>query len=207
MTPKQIPFDLTPAPAYRRDDFFVDASNHDALAWIDRWPDWPGPLLVVYGPKGCGKTHILHFWHQAAQGRGASVTMIDDIDLLMGDRAEEEKVFHLYNTAKESGGFILATAETPPSAWPIAIADLSSRLNAAPAVAVGAPDEQMMTVVLSKLFSDRQISVSADVIQFIVMRLERSFDAMHRLVNDIDRLSLSEKRAITVPLVKGLLKV
>lgn len=202
----QIPLDLTLDPAYRREDFFVDASNRDALAWIDRWPDWPSPLLLIYGPKGCGKTHLLQFWLQAATGQGRAVTVMDDLDLLVGDRAEEEKILHRYNAAKEEGGYILATAETSPREWPIAIADLASRLHAAPSVAVGMPDEQMMTVVLTKLFSDRQITVSADVVHYIVTRLERSFAAMHRIVRDIDRLSLSEKRAVTVPLVKGLLQ-
>ena len=103
------------------------------------------------------------------------------------------------------GVHMLMTAETPPQEWPFVLPDLKSRLLAAPAVAVGSPDDALMAVVLTKLFSDRQIFVPQDVIQFILPRIERSFLALRQIVDKIDRRALSEKRPVTIPLVRELL--
>jgi chromosomal replication initiation ATPase DnaA len=88
----------------------------------------------------------------------------------------------------------------------VALADLQSRLLAAPAVAVGAPDEQLMAVVMAKLFSDRQIYVTQDVVQFILLRSERSFAALRALVEALDRAALAQKRRVTVPLVREVMQ-
>ena len=54
-----------------REDFLPAPSNAAALAWIERWPDWPGPALALYGPAGCGKTHLASIW-QAPKRRAGS---------------------------------------------------------------------------------------------------------------------------------------
>ncbi|NDH63606.1 MAG: DNA replication protein, partial [Alphaproteobacteria bacterium] len=57
--PNQLTFDLAlPPPTYSREDFVAAGGNREALAWIDRWPDWPAPALALSGPVGCGKTHL-----------------------------------------------------------------------------------------------------------------------------------------------------
>lgn len=209
--PQQLPFDLGHRTAFARDDFWVSASNRDAVAWIDKYPDWPAPLLVIHGPRACGKTHLLKVWQNeagaavydpAAPDTAPAAVAVDDIESLIGDAAREEALLHLYNIQKERGGHILAAAETPPRQWTFALRDLESRLLAAPSVAVGSPDDEMMAVVLTKLFSDRQIFVPQDVVQFLLPRLERSFAAMRDIVDAIDRKALAEKRKVTVPLVR-----
>ena len=35
-----------PPPTYARRDFMVAEGNREALAWIDRWPDWPAPARL-----------------------------------------------------------------------------------------------------------------------------------------------------------------
>lgn len=211
--PQQLPFDLGHRTAFARDDFWVSQSNSDAVAWLDKYPDWPAPVLVIYGPRACGKTHLLKVWQNEA---GAAVydpaavdtlpmaVTVDGLDRIIGDAAREESFLHLYNIQKERGGHILAAAETAPRTWRFVLRDLESRLLAAPAVAVGSPDDELMAVVLTKLFSDRQIFVPQEVVQFLLPRLERSFAAMRDIVDAIDRKAMAEKRAITVPLVRDL---
>jgi DnaA regulatory inactivator Hda len=211
--PQQLPFDLGHRTAFARDDFWVSESNQDAVAWLDKYPDWPAPLLVIHGPRGCGKTHLLKVWQNdtgaalydaAAPDALPAAVVLDDIENYIGDAAREETLLHLYNIQKERCGHILAAAETPPRQWRFALRDLESRLLAAPAAAVGSPDDQLMAVVLTKLFSDRQIFVPQEVVQFLLPRLERSFAAMGAIVDAIDRKALAEKRKVTVPLVRDL---
>ncbi|MEE8443775.1 MAG: DNA replication protein, partial [Alphaproteobacteria bacterium] len=58
----QLPLDLGHRPAMGAADFLVAPCNRDVVAWLDRWPDWPGPALAIHGPAGCGKTHLTHVW-------------------------------------------------------------------------------------------------------------------------------------------------
>ncbi len=219
-TPEQIPFALEARSAHGREDFWVSDCNRDAVAWLDKYPDWPGCALVIHGSPASGKTHLLQVWKkekQAAEravadldlaavgGMTAAAVMLDDVLPAIGDRAKEEALLHLYNMLRERGGGLLLTAQKPVAEWPFVLPDLKSRLMAAPSAALGSPDDALMAIVLAKLFSDRQIFVPQAVIDFILPRIERSFAAMRRIVDEIDRRALSQKRPVTVPLVRDLL--
>lgn len=215
---EQLPFDLGARAAHEREDFWVSESNRVAVGWIDKWPDWPAPALVLYGPPASGKTHLGNVWkkmsgavemksaEQMEDWRSGAVSLfIDDALRFIGDKKKEEYLFHLYNFAKNEGAFMLLTADKPVAEWPFVLPDLKSRLMAAPAAALGSPDDTLMAVVLTKLFSDRQIFVPQDVVQFILPRVGRSFQALRDLVDRVDRKALAEKRPVTIPLVRDLL--
>jgi chromosomal replication initiation ATPase DnaA len=112
---------------------------------------------------------------------------------------------HLYNVAAEAGGQLLITAATPPARWSLSLADLRSRLVAAPAVAIGPPDDGLIAALLIKLFDDRQLRVSDGVVEFLLARMERSFEAARRLVTALDEAALANRRNITVPLARQVL--
>ncbi|MGI9498771.1 MAG: HdaA/DnaA family protein, partial [Geminicoccaceae bacterium] len=111
-------------------------------------------------------------------------------------------LLQLYNRLREDGGHLLLTARRPVAQWPIALADLRSRLAAAPAAAIGAPDDGLLAALFVKLFDDRQLNVPEPVIRFLITHMERSFAAAHRLVDVLDHLSLARQRPITVPLAR-----
>jgi len=217
--PEQIPLDLGHRPASGREDLWVSAANADAVAWLDKYPDWPAPALVVYGPAASGKTHLCHVWRAQTEAlditpenlgdlRGINdfpqASIVDDAERLIGNEDSETGLFHAYNRAKEEGAHLLLTAERAPKEWGFVLPDLKSRLLAAPAVSISAPDEQFMSIVLVKLFSDRQIFVPQEVVQFIVSRIERSFKALRDTVDAIDKKALAEKRPVTIPLVREI---
>ncbi|MBU0800670.1 MAG: DNA replication protein, partial [Alphaproteobacteria bacterium] len=131
--------------------------------------------------------------------------VIDHIDPWFGDRAAETTLFHLYNIMKEEGRSLLLTMRMAPVHVNFALPDLASRLRAAPAAAIHAPDDTLLAAILVKLFADRQLNVGQDVIAYIVPRMERSFAAAVSLVDRADRLALAEKRNIAVPLMRQLL--
>lgn len=219
---EQIPFDLGYRPAQGREDFMIAPSNQEAVAWIDRWPEWPAPALVLYGPVSSGKSHLASVWavktnailvnnrclgdadadELAALGK---YLVIDNVDLWIGDRSAETTLFHLYNLMKEEQRSLLLTMNTAPTHIDFVIPDLASRLRAAPAAAIQPPDDTLLAAILVKLFADRQVRIGSDVLHYMLPRMERSFIAAQRLVTEIDRLALSEKRPVSVPLVRRVL--
>lgn len=217
--PVQLPLALPHRPARGREDFLVAPCNEEAVAWIDRWPDWPGPALLIHGPAGAGKTHLLHVWAAAAGAPvwPAAELAVADLDARLGalravavDDAEAtrepEALFHLYNLMRERDGTLLIAARAAPAAWRIGPPDLITRLKAAPAAALGAPDDRLLAAVLGKLFSDRQLPVDPAVIEYLTLRMPRSFEAAGRLVERLDRLALAERKAITQPLARRALE-
>ena len=215
----QLALDFGHRAALGADDFLVAEPNREAVLWIDRWPDWPAPALAIYGPPGCGKTHLAHVWRARSgapmlapgtlAGRAPAELLGDGrcaaVDGADAAAPDERALLHLYNVAAERGGHLLLTGRAPPARWPIGLADLRSRLSAAPAVAVGAPDDALIGAILIKLFGDRQLRVDGGVVTFLLARMERSFDAARRVVAALDAAALAARRDITVPLARDVL--
>ena len=217
---RQRTFDWGVRPALGREDFLVAPCNEAAVAWLDRWPDWPGPALVIHGPSGSGKSHLAEVWrrrsgaevvdaaslaHAAPGGGQAAAALVLDGLGGLGGPIDERALLHTYNSVAERGGHLLLTALAPPARWPLALPDLVSRLRVAPSVALGLPDDALLAALMLKLFADRQIAVAPEVPAYVVPRIERTFEAAASLVERLDRAALAEGRPVTVPLVRAVL--
>ena len=209
------------APPFRvargRADFHVSHSNAEAVRWIDRWPEWPSPALLLFGPEGCGKSHLAQVWRERAAAElvlgpgldetavarlfGAGAVAVDD-----ADRAPELSLLHLYNACIGRGGHMLLTARRTAGDWPVALPDLRSRLRAAAAVAVAPPDDALLAALLVKHFADRQLHVRPGVITFLVPRMERSFAAAAALAARLDAAGLGAKRPVGLALARQVLE-
>ncbi len=110
---------------------------------------------------------------------------------------DEAALFHLLNRAAERQAPVLLTSRTWASALPIRLPDLASRLRAARPVELGEPDDDLLRRVLVKLFADRQLTVESAVVDYIVVRMERSLEAANRLVEELDRAALADGSGIT----------
>ena len=202
---RQLAFDLPARKMYHREDFFTSTSNALALAALEDWRQWPGGKLLLTGPEGSGKTHMAHIWAGMSGAvflragdlaaldltplTGATV-VVEDAAELAGDAAAEVALFHLHNLVT-LGGHLLLTATTKPRDWGIVLADLASRLLAAPLAQLQAPDDALLAAVLVKLFADRQISVNTTLIQYLISRMDRSFGAARALVAALDAAALA----------------
>jgi len=206
--PRQLPLDLGHGTGYSRDDLVVSPANSEAVALVDHWPDWPSPVVVLAGPIGSGKTHLASIWREQANavrlegralgeswpGLGDRPVLVDDIDT---GPFSEQGLFHLINTVRGAGSHLLLTARRFPSAWDVTLPDLSSRLKAAATVEIHEPDDLLLSGVITKLFSDRQVEVEPHVVQYLARRIERSLATAMRVVDRLDRMALEQKTRIT----------
>lgn len=216
---QQLAFDLPHRSARGREDFLVSSSNEQAVAMIDRWPDWLAPALVLAGPPGSGKTHLAEVWRSmsGADRCGAQELCVDRIpsflvkgglvvEDLPGSTLNETALFHLINMARETQSSLLLTSRLGPSAWGIALKDLASRLRAIPVAILGEPDDALLRGLLVKLFADRQIAVDEAMLAFMLTRMERSAEAARLLVELIDRRSLEEGVGVSRSFVSRILQ-
>jgi chromosomal replication initiation ATPase DnaA len=197
------------------EDFLPAACNREALAWLERWPDWPAPALVLHGPPGCGKSHLARIWVARSGARWLDPAALPRLESALPGAAvldpaepvaDEMALLQLYNRLHEQRGSLLLIARRPVAAWSIRLPDLASRLRAAPAVAIGAPDDDLLAALLVKLFGDRQLAVAEGVIGYLIRHMERSFAAARTLVEALDRRSLQSQRPVTVALARAVLE-
>ncbi|MFD1694483.1 hypothetical protein [Roseibium aestuarii] len=216
-TPRQLPLDLPHDEALGRDDYLVGSSNMAAFELLDRWPDWPSSVVILAGPVGAGKTHLVEVFR--AESGAAVIDAQDLTSELVGDLAlapavvledahrgvDETALFHLLNAARQAGINVLITSRTWPSAWNLRLPDLMSRLRAATPVEILEPDDGLLQHVLVKLFADRQLHVDLAVVDYLVVRMERSLGVACRAVEAIDREALAGRVKISKPLVGRVL--
>jgi chromosomal replication initiation ATPase DnaA len=216
--PEQLPLDLPHRSAFDAQDFLVSVCNEAAVAVIDRWPDWPAPVLAIVGPAGSGKSHLVNVWRTRSIARVSAASAlreetisefqraralaVEDIDRGL---ANEQALFHILNVAAEQKHSVLLTSRLAPGELEITLPDLRSRLRAAPVVNISTPDEPLLRALLVKLFSDRQLAVEPNVISYLALRIERSAEAAQRAVEVIDRLALASRRKVTRAFVADVL--
>ena len=217
---EQLTFDLPTRPALERGDFFIANSNALALAMIEDCENWPQNKHLLVGPKGSGKTHLANVWanqrgarviasrnitDQAVEEYAAQDLVIDDVPSLLGEQSREATLFHIHNLCLANGNALLMTGTGDVSKWNCVLPDLASRLNGTRTARLDPPDDMLFQALLAKLFADRQLFPPPDVFPYLLLRLERSYDAAQMAVNHIDRAALSRKRAITRSFVASII--
>lgn len=208
---RQLPLPLPHAESFDPADLLEDASNRDALAWLERPERWPGGRLALAGPPATGKTHMLRGlsarrgWPvldgtrlrglpdvpvAGAPGEGLAV---DDADCA----AEETALLHLLNICAERRQPLLLAGREPPSRWPVALPDLRSRLRATAVAEVRPPEDALLAALLRKHFADRQLRLDPALAAWLLPRLPREAAAVAEAVARLDRAALAVGGRVT----------
>jgi len=213
---RQLAFDLPSTAAMTREDFFVAPSNALALQTVESWESWPGRKLLLVGPDGSGKSHLARIWAVLSDAHVLSAEDLAQADVAaLSGRAvvvedadrigpAETPLFHLHNLVTTTGALLL-TARTPPRDWGLGLPDLISRMQATPIAQLDAPDDALLSAVLVKLFTDRQVAVPANLIPYLISRMPRSIGVARALVAELDARALALGRPITRALASEIL--
>ncbi len=177
------------------DGFIVTAANRRAVEFLDGWGRWPVAAALLTGPRKSGRSLLGRIFALKSGGR-----VIDN-----AERHEEAEIFHAWNDAQEHRRPLLVIADTAPPAWRIALPDLRSRFAATPSVSLADPDEALISALFAKLLKQRGLGVTPEVLRYLAARIERSHVNVVRMLDALDDVSLSQNRAITVPLAKQVL--
>ena len=214
----QLIFNFPFTTNYFEEDFFVSSSNFEAYKLIETWPKWPSRNNNIYGPTGCGKSHLANilkkkinsFFINASDISNNSLALIKLKECLIIDNyennIEENLLYTIINQTHQSNQYVIINSDQPISSLEIKLEDLKSRLSSFSKITIDLPTDDLIKVVLTKNFSDKQIQIDNKLIDFILKHINRSYEDIFNFIKKIDELSLSTGKSININLIKKVLK-
>ena len=203
---------------YYEEDYYVSSNNFSAYRLIESWPNWPDKWLNIYGPKGCGKTHLSNILKKkisvveifgAKKIDQEKISKFEKLDCLIIDNYEnniDENFFYsILNHFKQLDTYVVVNSFLPIKNIKFELKDLKSRADSIVSLGIELPTDDLLRVIISKSFSDKQIDVSPKISEYIIKNIERSYEKVFKFVKEIDDLSLSSGKSININLIKKVL--
>ena len=214
----QLVFKFPFKTKYYEQDYYVSSNNFSAYRLIESWPNWPGKWVNIFGPKGCGKTHLSNILKKkinlihiidAKKVDNETISKFEKLDCLIIDNYEkniDEKIFYsLLNQSKQSDSYLLVNSILPLGNIKFDLKDLRSRTESFINLGIELPTDDLLRVVISKSFSDKQIEITPKISEYIIKNIERSYEKVFKFIKEIDDLSLSSGKSININLIKKVL--
>ena len=205
--------------AYSKEDFYVSSSNNEAFKLIESWPKWIKKAVNIFGPVGSGKTHLTSILKNKTSLITIESDKLDDeiffkfklkevlIIENLNENISENLLFSLYNVSLQDNKYLLITSKKPINKLNFKLVDLRSRLNSTTIIGIDLPSDELISVILSKNFSDRQIEVEKKHIDYIIKRIDRSYEKISQFISTIDKYSLKKSSPFSLKLIKEVLKM
>ena len=215
---EQLLFNFPFKKSYLSHDFYVAKNNFTAFKLIESWPQWPSRFINIFGPKGCGKTHLANILSSKIRSLIISANKIDNsvigdyktkecliIDNFNND-IEENLLYSIINLALQDNKYLIISSPISLKKFKIKLKDLNSRFTSFIEVGIDLPTDDLIKVILTKNFSDKQISISKKNIDYILNNIDRSYEKINLFSNSIDNLSLEKAKPVNLQLIKDVLK-
>ena len=202
---------------YLEKDFFVSSNNFEAYKLIESWPNWSNKWINIYGPTGCGKTHLINILKNKlklteidAKNFDSKVnTQLENYQCLVIENFEnninENLLYSSINHIKQLDKYIIITSRKSIRDLNAKLSDLKSRFDSFLNLSINLPSDDMIRVIISKNFSDKQIDLNNRNLEFILKNIERSYEKISKFIKDIDDISLSTGKSININLIKKVL--
>ena len=214
----QLVFKFPFKTKYYEQDFYVSSNNFSAYKLIEDWPNWSNKWLNIHGIAGCGKTHLSKILEKkidkakildAKEIKNSVITNLENIKCLIIDNfrnnIEQELFYSLLNQSKQLESFILINSREPLNKFMFHTPDLKSRIESFLFIGIDLPADELLKVIITKSFSDKQINIDPKITEYIVKNVERSYDKIFKFLKDVDELSLSSGKSININLIKKVL--
>jgi chromosomal replication initiation ATPase DnaA len=202
---------------YFEEDFYVSANNLNAYKLIESWPKWSSRYVNIFGPSGCGKTHLTNifkkkinsFFIKASELSDSSLSLIKLKECIIIDDYKKniaEKLFYsILNQSYQSNQYVIINSLEPIKSQTIKLKDLESRFDNFIDIGIDLPTDDLIRVILTKNFSDKQVKIEAKLLEFILKNIDRSYRDIFDLIDKVDSLSLSTGKSININLIKKAL--
>jgi len=200
---------------YYKQDFYVSSNNFSAYKLIESWPNWPGKWLNVFGTSGSGKTHLSKILEKkikriklvdAKELNNKIIENLINIDCLIIDNYQnniDERLFYsILNQSKQLDSFVVVNSIPSLKELNFKLIDLKSRLDSFIFIGITLPTDDLLQVVISKFFSEKQIYLNPKIYEYIIKNVDRSYEKMFKFLKEIDELSLSTGKSININLIK-----
>ena len=214
----QLVFKFPFKKKYYEQDYYVSSNNFSAYRLIESWPNWPDKCVNIFGPKGCGKTHLSNIFikkiksYYVEAGDLKNIDMIKNIEnkecLIIDDyknNIRENEFYSILNFLRQANKYVIINSIFPIKNEKIKLNDLKSRLNSFIDVGIELPTDELLRVIISKYFSDKQIDITPKISEYIIKNIERSYEKVFKFIKEIDDLSLSSGKSININLIKKVL--
>ena len=214
---EQLIFNFPFKKNYLKQDFYVSKNNFNAYKLIESWPKWPSRLINIFGPSGCGKTHLVNILKSKIHSVIISSDNVSDeilstyktkecliIDNYNND-ISEKKLYSIINQAYQDNKYLIISSTISIKMFEIKLLDLKSRFSSFIDIGIELPTDDLIRVILTKNFSDKQIQISQKNIEYILKNIERSYEKINTFSNSIDSLSLTKAQPIKLNLIKKVL--
>jgi len=203
---------------YYEQDYYVSSNNFSVYKLIESWPNWPDKWVNIYGPKGCGKTHLSNILKKkisvveifdAKKIDEEKISKFEKLDCLIIDNYEnniDENFFYsILNHFKQLDTYVVVNSLLPIKNMKFELRDLKSRAESFVSLGIELPTDDLLRVIISKSFSDKQIDISPKISEYIIKNIERSYEKVFKFIKEIDDLSLSSGKSININLIKKVL--
>ena len=215
---EQLIFNFPFKKSYSSQDFYVARNNFNAFQLIESWPKWSSRFINIFGPKGCGKTHLANILMSKIQSILVSAEKIDEKILSKYKTKEcliiddftkninEELLYSIINMAFQDNKYLIISSPISLKKFKIKLKDLNSRFTSFIDIGIDLPTDDLLRVILTKHFSDKQIQISKKNIEYILKNIDRSYEKVSLFADSIDNLSLARAKPINLQLIKKVLE-
>ena len=204
---------------YLKEDFYVSSGNQEAYDFVNSWPKWIRKIVNIFGPSGSGKTHIASILKSKTSTLEIMSNALNDkvffeyktkealIIENLNEKTSENLLFSLWNVALQDNKYLLTTSTKPISTYKFKLLDLRSRVSSCMSIGIKLPSDELISVILAKNFSDRQIQVEKKHIDYIIKRIDRSYEKISQFISILDKYSLKKGSPFSLKLIKEVLKM
>ena len=195
---KQLLLDIKP-PAPPTLQNFVVGRNAEALASLHAAIVGDKPIFIyLWGGNGCGKTHLL----SACKAIGMRVA--DNVHLLHNDAQID--LFNQYNQLKEAGETLITAGLHAPNQMNLRD-DLATRLAWGLVYQLHPLNDDEKAQALKQHAAERGMKLPDDVTDYCLRYLRRDLPTLMATLDALDEWSLTEKKPVTVAMLKKLLQL